>query len=285
MTEISPALLARLHATRGFVFDMDGTLLLGDQRNHDLRPLPGALELTRWLSEHDLPFVVFTNGTARTPQHYAQTLRSQGFTLRDEQMLTPSSSAADYFARQGMQRIMVLGGEGVAGPIRDAGLEVVSPVRGAAADAIYVGWYRELTMDTLEAACYAAIDGIPAYSASSVLFFATAQGPTLGSSRIISAALKDVSGREVEVVGKPSLHALETAAHRLEVPAGDLTVVGDDPELEMALAHRGGALGVAVTTGLRTHEQFAALTGEQRPDLILPGVNRLLELLKGTVPA
>ena len=36
--------LARLRAVRGFLFDMDGTLVLGDRRNHGLRPLPGALE-------------------------------------------------------------------------------------------------------------------------------------------------------------------------------------------------------------------------------------------------
>jgi 4-nitrophenyl phosphatase len=30
----------RLAAARGFVFDMDGTLVLGDRHNHRLRPGP-----------------------------------------------------------------------------------------------------------------------------------------------------------------------------------------------------------------------------------------------------
>ena len=42
--------LTRLRDVRGFVFDMDGTLVLGDRHNHGLRPLPGAMEITRWAS-------------------------------------------------------------------------------------------------------------------------------------------------------------------------------------------------------------------------------------------
>ena len=68
----------RLSAVRGFVFDMDGTLVLGDRGGHGLRPLPGALELVRWVTDRGLPFVVFTNGTTRTPGRYARTMRELG---------------------------------------------------------------------------------------------------------------------------------------------------------------------------------------------------------------
>ena len=41
-----PDPMARLADARGFVFDLDGTLVLGDRRGHGLRPLPGAVETT-----------------------------------------------------------------------------------------------------------------------------------------------------------------------------------------------------------------------------------------------
>jgi hypothetical protein len=44
-----PDPLDRLANARGFVFDMDGTLVLGDRRNHELRPLPGAVEIISWV--------------------------------------------------------------------------------------------------------------------------------------------------------------------------------------------------------------------------------------------
>ena len=64
----------RLRAARGFVFDLDGTLVLTDRANRSYAPLPGALPLTRWLTSRGVPFVLLTNGTAKTPQAYARAL-------------------------------------------------------------------------------------------------------------------------------------------------------------------------------------------------------------------
>ncbi|HJY93737.1 MAG TPA: hypothetical protein VJ371_02220, partial [Streptosporangiaceae bacterium] len=107
MGDLDP--LARLRDARGFVFDMDGTLVLGDRQNHWLRPLPGAVEITSWAAGRGLPFVVFTNGTTRSPAHYARIMREIGFGLPDEAMMTPASSAVRVLTRRGHHRVMVLG--------------------------------------------------------------------------------------------------------------------------------------------------------------------------------
>ena len=82
--------VTRLREVRGLVFDMDGTLVLGDRRNHGLRPLPGALEVTRWVAGRGLPWVVFTTGTNRTPAHFARLLREIGFGVPDEAVMLAS---------------------------------------------------------------------------------------------------------------------------------------------------------------------------------------------------
>jgi len=38
---VAAGVLERLRNARGFVFDLDGTLVLGDKRNAGLQPLPG----------------------------------------------------------------------------------------------------------------------------------------------------------------------------------------------------------------------------------------------------
>jgi 4-nitrophenyl phosphatase len=76
-----PSVLDRLRGTRGFVLDMDGTLVLGDRNNKGLRPLPGAERLLQVLTDRALPFRIFTNGTTRTPRQYAQALQTIGFRL------------------------------------------------------------------------------------------------------------------------------------------------------------------------------------------------------------
>ncbi|MGC1617381.1 MAG: HAD family hydrolase [Candidatus Acidiferrum sp.] len=277
----SPSAIERLRNSRAFVFDMDGTLVLGDKTNHGLNPLPGALEITRWLSARSVPFVLFTNGTARTPKQYLETLREVGFPLTDSAVMTPASSAADLFSRRGYKRILTLGGEGLEESLRLAGLETVAPEGKPEVDAVLVGWFREFTFGALEAACHAAWSGAKIYSCSQSLYFATAHGKALGTSRAISAMIKDLTGARIHVIGKPALDALRCAAKHLGVSTKELAVVGDDPSLEVPMALRGGALAVAVNTGIGAAESFAHLPEKQRPHLMVHGVSELLSLYKG----
>ncbi len=285
--------LRRLRDARGFIFDMDGTLALGDRANHGLTPLPGAVEMLRWVRGRRLPYLVFTNGTNRSPAHFAAVLRDAGLDVPDDQMMTPASSAVVMFTRRGYKRVMVLGGEGLTGPLREAGIEVVPPADApgfpnadgnrparepAAVDAVLVGWFREFTMSHLEAACQAVWSGASLYSASETPFFAAAGGRALGTSRAISAMIRSVTGCRLTVTGKPSPDALRAAAARLGVPARDLVVVGDDPLLEVPMAHRGHALAVAVQTGLSGPGAYDHLPPAKRPHLHLRGIDELLSL-------
>jgi NagD protein len=270
-----PDAVDRLRRVRGFVFDMDGTLVLGDRRNHGLKPLPGALEFANLLVRQGVPFVVFTNGTTRAPAAYAESLRSLGFEVTDSAVLTPVTSAADCFRQRGHRRVMVLGGDGLHAPLREAGFETVGPVRDSGADAVLVGWYREVSFDDIEAACDAVWAGAGLYSSSQSRFFATAEGKVLGTSRAISAAVHDLTGAPIEVVGKPSGHALRAAAHRLGLRADQVAVVGDDPELEMVMARQGGALAVSVATGVHAHS-LDDLPADQQPHLSCSGVDELM---------
>ena len=281
----------RLRGVRGFIFDMDGTLVLGDRVNHGLRPLPGAVEMLAWVRGRGLPYVVFTNGTNRAPAHFARVLREAGLDVPDEAMMTPASSAVVMFTRRGYKRVMVLGGPGLTEPLREAGIETVPPTAPAGAadaagvDAVLVGWFPEFTMPALEAACDAVWGGADLFSASQTPFFASADGRALGTSRAITAMIRSLTGCGLRVTGKPSLDALRAAAARLRVRMADIAVVGDDPLLEVPMAHRGRALAIAVDTGLGDAAAYDHLLPERRPHLRLRGVDELLSVCRGFSPA
>jgi NagD protein len=266
-----------LQSARAFMFDMDGTLVLGDKHNRGLRPLPGALELLQRLEQSDIPYAIMTNGTARTPEDYAPHLREAGFNVHPEQILTPSSVAADYFLRRKYRRILVLGCEGVWRPLTAAGIEVILPSAHdpGPVDAVYVGWYREFTLDDLDIACDQISQGARLYSVSMVPFFAGANGRILSSSYVIAEMIKRITQCRVTVLGKPSLEAMRCVSRRLGVPMKKIAVVGDDPQLEVAMARRAKTLSIAVTTGLNSAADFEALPEHKRPHLILQGVDKL----------
>lgn len=276
------AALDRLRQVRGFVLDMDGTLVLGDRDNQGLQPLPGALDLVHTLHDRAIPFCIFTNGTVKTPAQCADALQRLGLPVAADEALTPASSAVDVFLERGHRRVMVLGGKGITEPLEMAGIETLPPIRGTRCDAVMAGWYRqELTFEALEAACFAVLEGAEFYSASQSLFFATAEGRSLGTSRAISAVVRDITGCPVTVVGKPSPSALRSAGRRLGVPPTDLAVVGDDPELEVPMALAGGAFAVAVHTGIGHAESYTDLPAELRPHLDLADVGVLARLIRG----
>lgn len=271
----------RLRNARGFIFDMDGTLVLGDRANHGLRPLPGAVEMLGWVRERGLPYVVFTNGTNREPAHFARVLREAGLPVPDDLMMTPASSAVVMFTKRGYKRVMVLGGDGLTRPLRDAGIEVVPPSETPApVDAVFVGWFPEFTMPALEAACHAVWAGAALFSASQTPFFASANGRALGTSRAITAMIRSLTGCSLRITGKPSLDALRAAATRIGVSPKDIAVVGDDPLLEVPMAHRGGALAIAVDTGLGGTNAYDHLPPGRQPHLRLRGVDELLSLCR-----
>ncbi len=276
----------RLRAARGFIFDMDGTLVLGDRANHGLRPLPGAAGILGWVQDRGLPYVVFTNGTNRAPEHFARVLREAGLPVPDEAMMTPASSAVVMFTKRGYKRVMVLGGPGLADPLRAAGIEVVPPAEPAnpsEVDAVFARWFPEFTMPALEAACHAVWAGAALFSASQTPFFATANGRALGTSRAITAMIRSLTGCGLRITGKPSLDALRAAATRLGVRTADIAVVGDDPLLEVPMAHRGRALAIAVATGLGDAAAYDHLPAARQPHLRLRGVDELLSICREAV--
>jgi 4-nitrophenyl phosphatase len=275
MPERDP-MAARLKRVKGFVLDMDGTLVLGDRRNRGLRALPGAIQFIEHLRTKRLPFVSFTNGTVRPPAAYKHELASAGIELDESEIMTPASVAADYLSRRGVKRVMVLGGDGVGGPLAEAGIEIVRPPERKDVDAIFVGWFHEFTMRDIEAACEAVWSGAKLYAASLAPFFATADGRTLGTSCAIAGAIERITDCRATALGKPSIEGLRCASRRLGIASADLAVIGDDPALEVLMAHRGKAFAVGVTTGIAKADDFASVPKDKRAHLVVENIGEFL---------
>src|SRR5262245_46548394 len=265
----------------GFMFDVDGTLLLSDRSLAGYELLPGAVETLGELKSRGVPFVLLTNGSAYPPAEQAAKLRQAGLPIGDEQMITPSSVAADLMARSGVRRVLVLGSPGVGFSLREAGIETRDAAHEQAAevDAVYVGWHPDCGMKDIEAACNAIFDGAKLYAASDVPFFATRHGRTIGYSHAIVGAIRRVTHAPMILTGKPSRHAMKFVARRLGMPVTRVGVVGDDPVVEMSMARRFGAAAFGVTTGMTSAAEWRKQPLTRRPHRVLSKLGELLDLL------
>lgn len=281
---MTPEMHQILRDASGFIFDMDGTIALGDAASGGHRALPGAVDLIATIKAQGIPMCVFTNGTAKPPAAYAASLRSAGFDLADAEMLNPSSSAAAWFVKQGINRVRVLGNQGVAAPLRDAGITCIGSAEPASdVQAVYTGWFREFTFPDLEAACQSVWDGAVLTTASHVPFFATANGRAIGASYAINAMITAMTGKRAKVLGKPSRIAFDAAADLMGIARPErrkIVIVGDDPALEMRMAHNSGATGIGMTTGIMKPDAVATLRPNERPHAIIESLRPLHDLIK-----
>ncbi len=101
------------------LFDLDGVLYRGDE------PVPGAPETMGALREAGAHVVFLTNNSSRTPEQVSAKLVAMGMHSAPAEVVTSATATADMLAVRGGGTAFVMGGDGVVGALRDAGLQVV----------------------------------------------------------------------------------------------------------------------------------------------------------------
>ena len=270
-----------MRTPKGFMFDLDGTLILSNRALGSYDAIPGAAEALHRLNALGVPWIALTNGSAYAARKQAPRLRAVGLPVPDERLFTPNSVAARVIADAGHQNVLVLGTPGVAEALEELGVSCCLPddERARSADAVYVAWHPDCVMPHIHLACERVLDGAALLSASDVPFFATKEGRSFGYSCAINGAIARVTGIEPQPTGKPSAHSMAFIAAQLGVAAEDVGVVGDDAVAEMQMARAGGATGIAVTSGATDAAQWAAQPPERAPHVVIHNIGELVERL------
>ena len=267
-----------LRRPKGYMFDLDGTLILSNRQLGSYDAIAGAAEALEELDRRSIPWIALTNGSAYAARVQAPRLRAAGIPVPDEKLFTPNSVAADVIRQGGFGNVVILGTEGVAEALTELGVTCCMPGDSAAsaADAVYVAWHPDCVMDHIHLACERVLDGAALLSASDVPFFATKEGRSFGYSCAINGAISRVTGVEPEPTGKPSAHAMGFVARQLGIAAEDVGVVGDDAKAEMQMARESGAIGIAVSSGSTSAREWAQQPPERKPDVVIDSIADLV---------
>jgi 4-nitrophenyl phosphatase len=265
------------HPIRAAVFDIDGTLALMDKAKGTYAALPGAVEAVNALTARGMPVVAYTNGTFFPPEHYYAPLADAGLHFAPAHILTPATVAAQQLVKLGHKRVMLIGAEGTRVPLQQVGIEIVEAEAGAPdVEVVLLAWTKEFNSRQLDAAAQAIWRGAKLYATSVAPYFAGATGKLMGVSGAAAAALNNATGATAEVFGKPSTAGLDIISEITDVPSNEMIVLGDDPNLEIAMARKGGAFAVGITTGVADHAAFNAVDANLRAHVVLPDLVNIL---------
>lgn len=234
-----------------FFLDLDGTLYSGGA------PIPGAAAALTALRARGTPCRFLTNTTTLSRAGIAACLRGYGFEVMESEIVTPLVPAVAMLKEAGVRTVIPLVPEGVLEDLRD--FELVGgtsnvPHSGtnlSALSALIVGDLgSHWTFDLLQSAFEALSAGARFLALSRDRFFQSRGGLQLDVGPFV-VALEFASGREAEVVGKPSPAYYARALATLDpiVAPDRVVMVGDDLWSDIQGAQRAGCQGWLVRTG------------------------------------
>jgi len=268
----------RLGGVRGFVFDVDGTLV---HRGPDGRgiPQPGAVEALKRIRASGRPFVLFTNGSHVRATEIARGLREDGLPIGDDELLTPIESAITYLRRyHADERVLLFGTDAIHERLVEAGIVISSdedPVPGA----VLVSHVDEVDLLALERAARAVTKGARLLTGSYVRGYAGANGMIFSRGAMVTAAIAKVTGVRPKVLGKPSRAAVAELRDHFGFPTHELAVIGDDLGMDVRLGRMAGACTVLVRSGITGSVDLERVPARQRPDAVVDTVADLLDRL------
>lgn len=268
----------RLDDVKGFVFDIDGTLVhrAGDQ----LRLQPGAREVLERIRRTGRPLVLFTNGSHVAPETFAAGLRDAGLEIADDEVLTPLCSLPVYLSGGRHGRSVLLF---ATAPAREyvvrSGVRVLDRRNGDKPDVVFVAHPEVADFEELEHAAHAVLAGARLLTGSYASAYAGADGLIFSRGAMLTAALAKATGTRPVVVGKPSRAAVRTVSDRLALGSAEIAVIGDDLGMDVALGRLGGSRTVLVRSGITGTLDLTRVPDNRRPDAAVAGVAELLDWL------
>ena len=271
-----PDLRRLIEDVRGFVFDVDGTLVHRGPDGH-ARPQPGAVEVLDRIRASGRPLVLFTNGCHVGAEVIARQLTEDGLPVADDELLTPIESALSYMRRGHPGRpTLAFATAAIAERLAAAG---VRAARHDDAELVFVAEPDEFELGSLERAARAVARGAPLLTSSYAPGYAGASGMIFSRAAMVTAAIARVTGARPEVVGKPSRAAAAEIGTRLRLPTEELAVIGDDLGMDIALGRLAGSRTLLVRSGISGSVALERLPERRRPDAVIDEVADLLSSL------
>ena len=254
-----------------FLFDMDGTLYLGDRLFNFTKPLLAEIRRTGG------KYLFMTNNSSKSVADYIKKLEKLGIPSTREDFITSSQATAYYLHKyhEG-QKLYVCGTESLKEELRSEGFSVTEKVEDT--DCIVMGFDTELTFRKLHDVSYLLLTReLPYIATNPDLVCPTEFGsvPDCGS---VCGMIFNATGKRPVVIGKPSPLMPQLAMDRLGYSREQTCVVGDRIYTDVKSGLNAGITGILVMSGETTYEILEK--SEDKPHLVLESAKEILEVLK-----
>jgi HAD superfamily hydrolase (TIGR01450 family) len=257
---------------QGYVFDLDGTIYLGDQL------LPGARRLVEELRGRGAAVRFLSNNPTKDPEQYAAKLGGLGLPTPVEEIVNTVVTMTRWLLDNAPDAVVYpISEPPLVRALERAGIAMSSDP--AEIDVVVASYDRSFTYEKLQIAFdaiwYHRRARLVATNPDRYCPFPGGRGEP--DSAAIIAAVEACTGARCEAnVGKPDPAMLRAALAGLDLAFGDCVMVGDRLGTDIRMALDAGMPAALVLTGEARAEDLERLAAADRPDFVLDRVDRLL---------
>jgi HAD superfamily hydrolase (TIGR01450 family) len=256
----------------GYVFDLDGTVYLGDAL------LPGAAEAVAEIRARGRRTIFLSNNPTRDPQMYAEKLGALGIATPLTDIVNPVVTVPRWLRTHHPDAgVFVIGEEPLKRALAAAGLRLTE--RPEEIDVVVASYDRTFDYRKLQIA----FDAIWQHRRAKLItsnpdrYCPMPGGRGEPDAAAVVAAIEACTGVTCEAnLGKPGAEMLETTVRLLGLTADRCLMIGDRLSTDIAMAASAGMDSALVLTGETTPEMAAALPAGDAPTWVLDRLDELV---------
>ncbi len=253
-----------------FLFDMDGTLYLGEQL-YDF-----TKELLQKIRDKGKRYLFMTNNSSKSVADYVKKLEKLGIAATKEDFITSSQATAYYLKLHHPDaRLYVCGTRSLKEELGSQGFTVTEKLEEV--DCIVMGFDTELTFQKLEDVSRLLLTGEYPYIATNPDYVCPTEFGSVPDCGSVCDMIYNATGKRPVVIGKPTALMPQLAMQRLGYDREETAVIGDRIYTDIKSGLNAGIAGILVMSGETTREILEA--SQDKPHLVLQDAGEMIQYL------
>lgn len=255
-----------------FVFDMDGTIYLGE------KVFPKAISLIKRLRSEGKRVLFFTNNASHNPEFYKEKLVRLGFEPMEGEIMTSGDVTIEFLKKERAGKsVYLVGTEELTASFKKSGIPLTDGLNG---DIVITSFDTTLTYEKLSRACRLIMNGAE-YLSTHPDFNCPTEDGFIPDSGAISAFVTASTGKTPRYFGKPYADTMEMICSVTGVEKNDATVIGDRLYTDIAIGKRSGVTAILVLTGETQKKDLEGLSESELPDVIFNDAGEIEKTIFG----